>query len=299
MTTVECVVDAKDKLGEGAFWCPVERALYWLDVPMPSMLQRFDPATARLDRWPMPEMIMSMAKRRDGTLLVASHHGLNVFDPATGALKRIAAPEADKPANRSNDGAPDGKGRFWFGSMANNIAEDGTYFSPGVSTGTLWKIEPDLRMIPVEGGIGISNATAWSPDWSTFYFADTAEGAIFAWDFDLELGALSNKRVFAAPEGLGYPDGACIDAEGYLWNARWEGSCVVRFAPDGSVDRVVRIPAERVTSCAFGGADLGTLYVTTSRLHLTDEQLANQPLAGGVFAFRPGVHGLPRPAFAG
>ena len=183
--------------------------------------------------------------------------------------------------------------------MANNIAADGTYFSPGVATGQLWKVEPDLRMMPVEGGIGIANAVVWSPDYTVLYFADTALGAIFAWDFDLDLGAISNKRVFAAPEGYGYPDGGCIDAEGYLWNARWEGSALVRFAPDGRVDRVVPIPAERVTSCAFGGRDLDPLYVTTSRLHLTADQLASQPQAGGVFACRPGVRGLPRPIFAG
>lgn len=299
MTDIQCVLDCRDKLGEGAFWCPDEQALYWLDVPMPSQLHRLDPASGKHYVWAMPEMIASMAKRRDGTLLVASHRGLNVFDPGTGALKRIAAPEAHIPDNRSNDGAPDAKGRFWFGTMANNIADDGSYFSPGVSAGVLWKIEPDFRMIPVVGGIGIANATAWSPDWTTFYFADTAQQTIFAWDFDLELGALSRKRVFARPEGHGYPDGACIDAEGFLWNARWEGSAVIRFAPDGSIDRIVEIPAERVTSCAFGGPDLGTLYVTTSRLHLTDAQLERNPLSGGVFAFRPGVVGLARPAFGG
>ncbi len=299
MTDVHCVLDCLDKLGEGAFWCPEEQVLYWLDVPMPSQLHRFDPESGKHDCWPMPEMIASMAKRRDGTLLVASHHGLNVFDPRSGSLKRIAAPEAGKTGNRSNDGATDARGRFWFGTMANNIAEDGSYFAPGVADGVLWKIEPDFRMIPVEGGIGIANATAWSPDWATFYFADTAEATIYAWDFDLELGALSNKRVFARPEGHGYPDGACIDAEGYLWNARWEGASLIRFAPDGSIDRIVPIPAERVTSCAFGGPDLGTLYVTTSRLHLTDEQLQRHPQSGGIFAFRPGVVGLPRPAFGG
>jgi sugar lactone lactonase YvrE len=299
MTEVQCVLDCRDKLGEGAFWCPDEQVLYWLDVPMPSVLHRLDPASGRHDGWPMPEMIASMAKRRDGTLLVASQHGLNVFDPASGALKRIAAPEADKPANRANDGAPDARGRFWYGSMANNIAPDNSYFSPGVATGVIWKVEPDLRLIPVAGGIGIGNATAWSPDWKTFYFADTAENAIFAWDFDLDLGALSNRRLFANPEGHGYPDGACIDAEGYLWNARWEGSSVIRFAPDGSIDRIVDLPAERVTSCAFGGPALDTLYVTTSRLHLSDEALARQPQAGGLFAFRPGVAGLPRPRFGG
>lgn len=287
----------RDKLGEGAFWCPEEQALYWVDVPMPSMIHRLVPASGKHRQWPMPEMVMSMAKRRDGTLLVASHHGLNIFDPADGTLERILAPEADKPDNRSNDGAPDAKGRFWYGTMCNNIAEDGSYYDLGRATGALWKVEPDGAAQMMVGGIGIANATAFSPDNRIFYFADTARDTIFAWDFDLDLGALSNRRVFTAPQGLGSPDGACIDADGYLWNARWGGGCVVRFAPDGSIDRVVDIPAARVTSCAFGGPDLDRLYVTTSRLHLTAAELADQPDAGALFSFVPGVAGLPRPMF--
>ena len=296
---VECVLDCRDKLGEGIFWCPAERALYWVDVPMPSFLHRWDPKTGDQKSWPMPEMISSLAKRNDGTMLIASHHGLNVFDPSKGTLVRFGAPEADRPANRANDGCSDSKGRFWFGTMRNNIAPDGTYLDVPASTGVLYKVEPDLRIVPMEGGVGISNATCWSPDNRRMYFADTLLGAIHVYDFDLELGAISNKRIFAKLEGRGHPDGATVDAEGYVWNARWEGGSVIRFAPDGSVDAVVVIPAARVTCCAFGGDNLDTLYVTTSRLHLTDKELATQPAAGGIFALKPGVKGLPRPVFGG
>lgn len=295
---VECVLDCRDKLGEGIIWCPVERALYWVDVPMPSFLHRWDPKAGNHRTWAMPEMITSLAKRNDGALLVASHRGLNVFDPDKGTLFRVAAPEADRPANRANDGGVDGKGRFWFGTMRNNVAEDGTYLEVPDSTGALYKVEPGLRIVPMQGAVGISNAICWSPDNRRMYFADTLLGAIHVYDFDLELGAISNKRVFSKVGGHGYPDGATVDAEGYVWNARWEGGCVIRFAPDGEVDAIVAIPATRVTCCAFGGDDLDTLYVTTSRLHLTEVELAAQPQAGGVFAFKPGVKGLPRPAFA-
>ena len=298
-TKVECVLDCRDKLGEGVFWCPTERALYWVDVPMPSCLHRWDPKTSKHQTWVMPEMITSLAKRNDGTLLIASHRGLNVFDRRNGTLVRIAAPEANRPENRANDGGSDNKGRFWFGTMLNNVAPDGTYLDGPESTGVLYKVEPDLRIVPMEGGVGISNAICWSPDNRRMYFADTLVGAIHIYDFDLELGAISNKRIFAKLDGCGYPDGATVDAEGYVWNARWEGGSVIRFAPDGAVDVVVTIPASRVTCCAFGGDDLDTLYVTTSRLHLTEKELAMQPQAGGVFALKPGVRGLPRPAFAG
>jgi sugar lactone lactonase YvrE len=123
--------------------------------------------------------------------------------------------------------------------------------------------------------------------------------AIAAYDFDLELGALSNRRLFADPEGMGHPDGSTVDSEGGLWNARWGGSCVIRFTPDGRVDKVVRVPATRVTCCAFGGENLDTLYITTSRGNLSESELAQQPRAGAVFAVKPGFKGLRRPAFGG
>lgn len=297
---VELAVAARDALGESAFWSVEDQALYWLDVPpLTASIQRFSPASGKHERWEVPEAVASMARRPDGRLLVASVSGLNIFNPADGSFKRIAAPEAGKVRNRSNDGAPDALGRFWFGTMQNNLGPKGEFLSdPLESVGTLYKVESDLRVVPVEFGQGIPNATCFSPDNKTLYFADTLQGAIFAYDFDLELGAISNKRIFTK-EGPGYPDGACVDAEGYLWNARWEGGCIVRFAPDGRIDRTINVAARRVTSVAFGGADLGTLYITSSRIHLSEGDLKDQPDAGGIFAVVPGVHGLPRPLFAG
>ena len=296
---VKCILDCKDKLGEGIIWDPGEGVLWWVDVPMPSVIHRLDPQSGQHDEWPMREMVMSLSKRRDGRLLVASHHGLNIFDPKDGSLKRIAAPEADKPLNRCNDGGTDAAGRFWFGTMRNNIGDHNAYLAVPESAGTLYRVGPDLVPVPMDGSIGIANATCWSPDAKTMYFADTLVGAIYAYDYDLDLGAIANRRILAAPEDCGYPDGCTVDAEGYLWNARWEGGCVLRITPDGSIDRVLKVPASRVTCCTFGGPDLGTLYITTSRLHLTAEELANQSQAGGIFAVRPGVSGLCPVEFAG
>jgi sugar lactone lactonase YvrE len=296
---VECVVDARDKLGEGAFWCPVEQAVYWLDIAMPSRLHRLTPGDGRHDTWPMPEMISALAKRRDGTLLVAAQSGLSIFDPKQPGLRRVASPEADQPGNRSNDGAPDAKGRFWIGTMQNNLGPKAEEIPITQRSGALWRIDPDFTATKVEAGLGITNGIAWSPDNRTLYVIDTMDQTIFAYDFDLEAGAIGNKRVFSDVKDLGYADGSCIDAEGHLWNARWEGSAVVRIAPSGKIDRVVPIPATRVTSCAFGGPDLDTLYVTTSRLNLDPETLRRYPQQGGLFALKPGVKGLPRPQFAG
>ncbi len=295
----ECVLDCRDKLGEGIFWCPQERVLYWVDIAMPSRLHRYEPRTKKHDAWPMPEMISSLAKRRDGSLLIASHHGLNFFDPTTQSFTHVASPEAAHPNNRANDGAPDIRGRFWYGTMSNNIGPDASDIPIAGPTGMLYRVEPDLRVIPVDGPIGISNGTCFSPDYRTLYFADTLAEAIFAYDLDPDSGAISNKRIFANPQGYGYPDGSTVDADGYIWNARWEAACIVRFSPDGKIDRVVEIPASRVTCCAFGGEELDTLYVTSSRMNVSSEELAKHPQAGGVFALKPGVRGLPRPAFGG
>jgi sugar lactone lactonase YvrE len=299
MSEVHCVVDCQDKLGEGVIWDAAEQSVWWVDLPHPGRIHRFHPESGKHDVWITNEMVMALSKRRDGTLLVASHHGLNIFDPASGILKRIAAPEAHLPLNRSNDGATDGAGRFWYGSMANNVTDDNAYFDPGLFSGILYKVEADFHVTPMLDGIGIHNATCWSPDAKTMYFADTVKNEIYACDYDLALGAIANRRVFSNLEGRGHPDGATVDSEGYLWSARWEGSCVIRFAPNGEVDRIVKVPASRVTCCVFGGAALDTLYMTTSRLHLSATELGAQPHAGGLFAVKPGVKGQPTPQFAG
>ena len=296
---VHCIVENRDKIGEGAMWCPVERVVYWLDVPPPSVLHRFNPATERHDTWPMPEMITALAKRANGTLLIASHQGINVFDPATGKIERKVSPEADVPGNRSNDGAPDALGRFWMGTMMNNLGSDGKDLPITRSSGGLWCVEKDLSSRKVISEITITNGVVWSPDSQTLYVADSAPQIIHAYDFDLASGGVSNRRVFSAITDLGYPDGAAVDSEGFLWSCRWEGQCVARFAPDGGIDRIVPIPAPRVTSLAFGGADFRTVYVTTARHGHTPEEDKRFPQQGSLFAFEAPVAGLPRPQFAG
>jgi sugar lactone lactonase YvrE len=166
-------------------------------------------------------------------------------------------------------------------------------------TGALYRLDPDLSCRRMESGIGISNSLAWSPDDRIFYFADTLRRTIFAYDFDAETGAISNRRVFTdCIDQPGAPDGSTIDAEGYLWNAQWDGWRLVRYAPDGRIDRVVGLPVQKPTSCMFGGPDLATLYVTSAVWDLTGEALAKQPNAGGVFALDVGVRGLPESRFA-
>ena len=298
MDTVECVVDCRNQLGEGACWDAAAGILYWLDVPMPSSLWALDPATGTVEHFDMPEMITSISPRRNGKgLLVASHGGINFWDRATG-LSHVLRPEPQKPFNRCNDGASDAAGRFWFGTMQNNVAPDASPIDLVANTGSLFRLDPDLTLHEMETGIGVSNTMSWSPDGRTLYFCDTLSGWMSAYDFDPAAGTVSNKRNFARFD-RGVPDGSTVDAEGYLWNARWDGGCIVRFAPDGSVDRVVEVPSPLVTSCVFGGADLDTLYITTARYLQDDAALAKAPQAGSLFALKPGVRGQPGNRFAG
>jgi len=183
--------------------------------------------------------------------------------------------------------------------MQNNIAPDGSNLPLEGSQGAVWRIDPDFGATRMVEQICIPNGIVWSPDQKTLYLVDSMIQTIFAYDFDLGSGTIANRRIFSGVTDLGYPDGSAVDAEGYVWNARWAGSAVVRLAPDGRIAQVVPIPAERVTSCTFGGEDLGTLYVTTSRIHISAESLARHPQQGGIFAFEPGIKGLPRPQFAG
>lgn len=296
---VRCVVDSRDKIGEGAFWAADEQVVYWLDVPMPSRIHRFDPVTGRHDTWPMPEMVTAMAKRSDGTLLVASENGLNTFDPGTAAYRHLGELEPHRPDNRSNDGAPDAKGRFWIGTMQNNVGPAGEAIPIKGPAGSLWKVEPGTPPIAMMDDLAITNGVAWSLDSTKLYVVDSMLDRIYVCDFDLEAGTLGPRRIFSEAPDLGTPDGNAVDAEGFLWSARWDGHCVARIAPDGEIDCIVPMPASLVTSCAFGGPDLDTLYVTTARLGMDDEMAHRYPQQGGLFAFRPGVRGLRRPVYAG
>ena len=299
MSEVECVVDARSWLGEGPVWSSRERCLYWTDVPAYTV-HRWNPATGERAVWKMPEMVASMALRASGGMILATTNGIDAWDPETERHERLLAPDADQPENRSNDGKCDRRGRFWLGTMQNNLRPDGSDEPMTGSTGNLYRIDADHSCHRMDSGIGISNTFAWSPDDRVMYFADTLVG-IYAYDFDVESGATANRRLFARTDdpSLGFGDGSTIDAEGFLWNARWDGGSLIRWAPDGSIDRIVKLPCQRVTSAIFGGEDLDVLYVTTARYLLSERELGEQPLAGGVFALDPGVRGLPEVPFAG
>lgn len=268
----------------------MDRALYWVDIKRPT-LNRFNPATGTSEAWAMPEDIGCLGLRRNGGAIVALRSGFAYVDFCTGEIRKAASPKLEEADLRFNDGRCDRHGRFWAGTVHERR-------HPG--TAALYRFDPDGRYTQMIGGVTISNGIAWSPDNLTMYFADSWRRLIFRFDFEPDSGTPSNPRIFAElPFGAGVPDGATVDSEGFLWSANFDGACVTRYAPNGTVDRVIRMPVQRPTSCVFGGDDLSILYVTSASLDLTAEQRIAAPLAGGLFAIDAGVKGLPEPCFEG
>jgi sugar lactone lactonase YvrE len=292
-TDYECVVQSADILGEVPLWCDRSKRLWWIDVRRPA-LQWYDPATGRHAAIRLPETMLvgAIALRESGGFVLATNTGLYFYNPEDGrAPQPIVNPEADKPENRLNDGKCDRRGRFWVGSMTDKKREP---------NGTLYRLDPDHSCHAMLDGFVLPNALSWSPDNRTMYFADTHNQVIWSFDYDIDDGAISRRRVFKDWTGqLGRPDGATVDAEGYLWNCMVATGHLVRLAPDGRVDRTIQLPVTNPTCPAFGGDKLDVLYVTSHSQRFTPEELAAQPYAGGLFALDVGVRGLPEPRYQG
>lgn len=279
-------------LGESPFWHPEEAALYWCDIPGRA-LHRWAPATAVHTQWALPSEPGCIAPLPGGDLLLACRDGLFRFSPTSGNRLRLAAPPYDPARERFNDGKADPQGRLWVG----------TIYEPRKPPDAALYRWAGGRLERMVGDITVSNGLAFSPDGRTMYRSDTAAHRIWALDFDGSDGSLSRQRVFAefaakqpnqdlATYG-GRPDGAAVDAEGAYWCAMFEGQRLLRIAPDGRLLQAVALPVRCPTMPCFGGPDLCTLYVTTARHNRPAEELAAQPLAGGVLSLRVDVPGLP------
>jgi sugar lactone lactonase YvrE len=288
MTEVRLIADTRDELGEGPVLVARENALRWVDI-FGKRWHRYDLGSGALSTIPLSEGLTAFSPRKSGGFVGTFESGFAFFSDDAREISWLHRPEAAFNDNRLNDGGTDPKGRFLAGSM--NKAGGG-------STGSLYRLDADRRLAVLKSGIGISNTIAFSPDGRTLYFADTAAGDLGAYAYDPETGTLGARKPFAVPADVpGYPDGSAVDSEGYLWNARWDGGCVVRFAPDGRVDRIVKLPVQRPTCCAFGPAGSTMLYITSAAFELRGD--ASQPWAGGLLAIDAGVTGVPRPLFAG
>ena len=290
MATAECVVCSSDMLGEMPIWSERDQLLYWIDVRAPA-LHSYDPSRAKVHTYDLSEVVGSFFERQSGGLMLAMKSGLYFYDTNTENSDLWLNLEPKLPNNRLNDGKCDRQGRFWVGSM-----NDGDR----LPTGSLFCIEQGGEHRILFDGITIPNSLAFSPDGRLMYFTDTPKKMIMVYDFDTDVGIPRNPRIFRdMRDHHGRPDGSTVDADGCLWNAEVAASRVVRYTPKGEIDRIINLPVSVVTSCAFGGPRLDTLYITTARQGLTLEQLEKQPLAGSLFAINTGAIGVPETLFAG
>jgi sugar lactone lactonase YvrE len=285
---MECVADVRAVLGEGPVWVSREQALYWVDI-VGRRLFRWSEA-AGLHEYERPPHLCSLAPRAAGGFVGAGPDGFLVFDPEQGGGSSLGDPEAAVPGNRFNDGKVDRGGRFWAGTMDRHERE---------ATGSLYRLDLDLTWVRGDGDYHVTNGPAFSLDGGTMYHNDSALRRVYAFDLDVN-GLATNRRLFVQfEEKDGYPDGMTVDAENCLWIAFWDGWCVRRISPSGERLDEIRIPAQRPTSCAFGGPNLDRLFVTSARRGLDADQLALQPNAGGLFMAVPGVGGVAETLFAG
>jgi sugar lactone lactonase YvrE len=253
-------------------------------------VHRFDPATNADVAFDVGQPVGAAVPRKSGGLVLALPNGFSAFDPTTGELSVMAEVEGDLSANRMNDAKCDSAGRLWGGTMSADLRnlERGN--------AALYCLGTDYSVRKVLTNVSISNGLGWSPDDRTMYFIDSLTYGVDAFDFDVATGTLSNRRrliTFSEPDGI--PDGMTVDIEGCLWIAVFRSWVLRRFAPDGALDAVIRLPVPQATSCGFGGQDQSDLYITTYRAPDTPPD----SLAGGVFRCRPGVKGRPAPMFGG
>jgi len=280
----EIVVDGKNELGEGVVWSPAHGEIQWTDI-VGRRFWAYRPADGRSRSVPLPDRLACFAPLGGSSLLAGFAGGLEVFDLESGARRPIVAIETDRPTTRVNDGKLDRRGRLIFGTMDEN--------PKGASPiGQVYAYEGGASPRTLASGVRISNSIAFSPDGRRMYFADTPTKVIRAYDYDLDTGDIAGERTFAVVSGPGSPDGSTVDADGCLWNAEWGGGRVVRYTPDGRINLMIELPCSQVTCCAFGGAKLNQLFVTTARTGLDGAALAGQPLAGALFAIEIGVTGL-------
>jgi L-arabinonolactonase len=286
----EIVVDGKNKLGEGVVWSPAHGQVQWVDIHGKAFWS-YEPSTGVAAAIELPERLACFAPLGGNRILAGFAAGLEFFDLGTMAREPIAAIEAERPTTRLNDGRLDRQGRLVFGTM--DEAEAGAK-----PIGQVWSHGSGSAPRVLFSGVRISNSIAFSPDGRRMYFADTPTRTIFCYDYDDARGAVSNRRVFAQTVvGGGFPDGSTVDADGCLWNAEWGGGRVVRYTPDGRVDRAIPLPCSQTTCCAFGGTDLSTLFITTAAAGLDEQRQAAEPHAGALFAVDAGVRGIPDTPF--
>ena len=285
MTDVTMAFDADNHLGETPVWSVQDQALWWVNCEKPPRIHRWHPETGAHDQWDMPKRVGGFVHKADGTLLVALADGVYDFDTNTGVLELRAASRLP-PQVKLHECMCDRQGRFWVG------AYDHDFPTNTRAKGGSWFRLDGNELVPVIEGIAVANGLAFSPDGRTVYLSDSPTRSVQAWDLDPASGAVANPRTFIQlVEGEGFVDGAAVDNEGGYWLANVAAGRLRRYRPDGSIDRIVELPFSNPTKPAFGGPDLKTLYVTSTKLEMPAFKQTTMP-NGPLYCLRPGETGI-------
>lgn len=298
---VEAAGNLPAAVGESPVWRAAEGALYWVDIPARKIV-RLQVERGERSEWVLPEKVACIAFDRDGNVLAGCESGLFAVTlssvgavvadaPGRVSFRKLAAPVFPATDMRFNDGRCDRQGRFWSGTMVQDMAA-------ALPVGSLYRFdERGVLSAPVIDALIVQNGLAWSPDGRTMYLSDShpLRRLVWTFDYDVDDGVPHNRRVFAdLHQHVGRPDGAAVDADGCYWICANDAGRVLRFTPQGELDREIELPAAKPAMCAFGGPDLDTLFITSIRpgAGATEHD-------GHLFAVRPGVRGLPEPEYAG
>lgn len=290
MKKAKPIFDIQPEHGEGPIWCSLDQKFYCVDL-LQGKYFKVDWVNQTSETFDMGQPLGVMALREKGGVVVAIRDGFGFFDESTQSLQLVEnSPEKDISETRMNDGAVDPKGRFFAGTMT---------YDGGIDIGKLYRLNQDHSWDKLEDNIYITNGMGWSPDGQTFYMIDTFRNVLYAYDYEVNSGNISNRRNHIQWSKEEFPDGMTIDSEGGFWVAMWEGSKVSHFDKDGTWIENIEIPVLHTTSCCFGGPNLSTLLITTSNLNLSDAEKSANPLAGRVFVYETNVVGQVEPRFKG
>jgi sugar lactone lactonase YvrE len=289
MSEAHLFFEAGATLGEGPRWDHRTNELHWVDIER-GEIHRLGFGSQEHRVVSVGRSVGSAVPLADGDGWIAGLRDGVAVIAYDGDVRRFVPVDAERPRHRMNDGACDSSGRFWTGTLDEDH---------GPPSDVLYRVGPDLSVDAVVQGIGLSNGIAWSPDGQTMYRVDSASGTIFRGDFHADSATLSHEQPLVVIDAsVGEPDGITVDADGYIWAALWDGWALRRYAPTGELDYDLRVPVARPTSCVFGGPDLATLFITTARTGLSDDDLAAQPWAGHILSCTPPVGGLPTNFFS-
>jgi sugar lactone lactonase YvrE len=254
-----CVAATGDACGEGIVWEQETQSIYWSDINR-FLIHRYVVKDRTLRTWFFSEPVTTvMLTSRPGTLALTLGSGLALWQPESERPPDPMFSLPGWPFVRCNDAGVDPAGTLWLGSMRNNVGADGSSAEAGGRDGVLYRVHGNGTSSEQRRDLGISNTLLWSPDRSRFYFGDSLENCIWSWDYNLKDQTIRGEKPFFHGFDRGLPDGSAIDTDGYIWNCRYDGGCIVRVAPDGTIDRVIEMPVSRPTNCTFAGS---VLYIT-------------------------------------